>query len=374
MRHIKALDGLRGMAIMMVILLHYTWLSCGWAGVQIFFVLSGYLISSILLSDRQLPLPVYLKKFYWRRSLRIFPLYYAYVIGLAAAYLLTGKPAGVGQHWPYLLTYTLNYCKVSPAFVPSTLYGHLWSLAIEEQFYLAWPLLLYFLPSRWIPRVLVTMLLVCPVLRGYSAIFLGSMTSDRVFIGQAVYNLTFCQADAFAAGALVAVFQQELRTHALALFLSMSVLLLAAGQVFLFLMNGKITSFGYDLNLIHYGQHIWGYTLINLWAASLLLLLCQPNWLSRLFANPALAYIGKISYGMYVFHLLVMVFVLRIAGKQHSLLNLATFLAYIVLLVLVCAASYHFFESRFLALKGPAKTKAPGSDLDQAAAAVACGV
>ncbi len=67
-KHIKALDGVRGIAILLVILFHYGYLGCGWVGVQLFFVLSGYLITSILVKDRQQSLGAYLKRFYWRRS------------------------------------------------------------------------------------------------------------------------------------------------------------------------------------------------------------------------------------------------------------------------------------------------------------------
>jgi peptidoglycan/LPS O-acetylase OafA/YrhL len=73
MKHLPALDGVRGIAILAVILFHYTYLSCGWAGVQLFFVLSGYLITSILVADSDLPAKLYFQRFYWRRTLRISP-------------------------------------------------------------------------------------------------------------------------------------------------------------------------------------------------------------------------------------------------------------------------------------------------------------
>src|SRR5689334_13554869 len=96
-QHIKALDGVRGIAILLVILFHYGYLGCGWIGVQLFFVLSGFLITSILIKDKGQSLKQYLKRFYWRRSLRIFPLYYLYLFVMLAAFLLFRIPPAFGD-------------------------------------------------------------------------------------------------------------------------------------------------------------------------------------------------------------------------------------------------------------------------------------
>src|ERR1700692_814482 len=109
MRHVTALDGVRGVAILMVMLFHSLFLGFGWTGVQVFFVLSGYLITSVLLTDTDLSLSLYLKRFYWRRALRIFPLYFGVLTLVGTVYLLTGRPAAFGEHWFSLALYTLNY-------------------------------------------------------------------------------------------------------------------------------------------------------------------------------------------------------------------------------------------------------------------------
>ena len=132
----------------MVIGFHYGRLGFGWAGVEIFFVLSGFLITSVLLADADLPVGLYLKRFYWRRLLRIFPLYYFYLGLVAAAYLMTGRPSLFGRYWPSLLTYTFNFEFLLPSYRNEYTFGHFWSLSIEEQFYLFWPLALYFLDRR----------------------------------------------------------------------------------------------------------------------------------------------------------------------------------------------------------------------------------
>src|SRR6186713_2808206 len=109
MRYSKPLDGIRGLAILGVVLLHYSWVSAGWIGVQLFFVLSGYLITSILVGDRDLPASTYFKRFYWRRSLRIFPLYFAYLTVLTVAHVTIGISPGLERQLPYLFTYTHNF-------------------------------------------------------------------------------------------------------------------------------------------------------------------------------------------------------------------------------------------------------------------------
>ena len=92
MKHIKTLDGLRGIAVILVILAHGLIINCGWLGVQLFFVLSGYLITKILLNDTNYTVGFYLKRFYWRRALRIFPIYFLYLFVLWISYQLFQKP------------------------------------------------------------------------------------------------------------------------------------------------------------------------------------------------------------------------------------------------------------------------------------------
>jgi peptidoglycan/LPS O-acetylase OafA/YrhL len=93
LRNVPALDGIRALAISLVMLLHFRLFYDGWIGVQVFFVLSGFLITSILLDGRDVPFGTYLKRFFGRRFLRIFPLYYGFLLLLVLGLLLTGKPA-----------------------------------------------------------------------------------------------------------------------------------------------------------------------------------------------------------------------------------------------------------------------------------------
>src|SRR3954454_11242103 len=280
MGYIRALDGIRGIAILLVILFHYTLVSCGWAGVQLFFVLSGFLITSILVSEADVPLKLYLQRFYWRRSLRIFPLYFGYVAVLGICFALTGTPKVFGRFWPSLLTYTLNFQRLWPDFPNNVYFGHFWSLAVEEQFYLVWPLLIFLLPPKGRQILVVTLLVFCPVIRALTAHFAAAISTDPGYLGQAVYSFTPGQLDAFAAGAALVVFRRSLPRKPMTWFAGMTMALLAGGVAAEFVVKGRLvldTSLGYPINMLSAGRHVWGYTLINLWSASLILLAFERN-------------------------------------------------------------------------------------------------
>jgi peptidoglycan/LPS O-acetylase OafA/YrhL len=202
-QYFKALDGVRGIAILLVILFHYGLLGCGWIGVQLFFVLSGYLITSILLKERKTSLSNYLKRFYWRRSLRIFPLYYLYLLVILGAYLSLKIPPAFADQWPYLFTYTYNVRHILPNYDGSPLLIHLWSLSVEEQFYLIWPALVFVFAARRFKPLLLGIVVVVPLLRLLTSLYLTHLGSTPVYLGTVLYTITPFQIDAFATGALV---------------------------------------------------------------------------------------------------------------------------------------------------------------------------
>ena len=150
-----ALDGLRGIAIALVVLNHALvpgFDGAGAAGVTAFFVLSGFLITALLLEEQDSG-RIGLLAFYRRRALRLLP---ALVVVLAAAslwYLVTARPGAIAAHVLPPLFYVANFARAAG----NTLYhlGHTWSLSVEEQFYLVWPLLLIVIPRRWVVPVLI---------------------------------------------------------------------------------------------------------------------------------------------------------------------------------------------------------------------------
>ena len=198
------LDGLRGLAILGVLANHFLPFPgsfyCGWLGVNLFFVLSGFLITRILLEQRQTIDGKYgvlrsLGVFYARRALRIFPLYY---FALAVLWVCNFQQSREYGWW--LATYTYNVRIAVVGF--SQTYDHFWTLCVEEQFYLIWPVVLLTLSPRWLPKILGVAFLVGPAWRVGC---LGLAATTRM----PLHVATFACLDCLAAGALLAYFQNE---------------------------------------------------------------------------------------------------------------------------------------------------------------------
>lgn len=165
---IASLDGLRALAVLSVLLAHQArYLPgtqplasiAGPLGVQIFFVISGFLITTLLLRERALTGAISVPRFYARRALRILPVFYGFVLVVVALQMSHGISLPPGNLW-YVLTYTANY---APAGCWWT--GHLWSLAVEEQFYLIWPLMLRFFSMATNRQAAIALVIAAPLLR-----------------------------------------------------------------------------------------------------------------------------------------------------------------------------------------------------------------
>jgi peptidoglycan/LPS O-acetylase OafA/YrhL len=208
-RHVRAYDGLRGIAILLVLLRHLgedgpasrvggvfeAALKTGWLGVDVFFVLSGFLITGILVDARgeaAQPPPGYFRSFYARRALRIFPAYYLFL----AVVVFIGRPSlshGSWWYWSYLSNALIAW-HGWPDGTWDT--GHLWSLAVEEQFYLVWPTIIALTPRRGLPSVCLLCVLAAIALR-----FLLILRGYAL----AAYVLTPARADTLAIGAVLAI-------------------------------------------------------------------------------------------------------------------------------------------------------------------------
>ena len=359
--YIKGLDGLRGIAVILVMLFHYRLydfgeigVGVGWVGVQLFFVLSGFLITRILLADREHSLSAYLKKFYWRRSLRIFPLYYAYLLALTLAFLLLNFPPTLGEKAPWLYSYTYNYTRLSPAWTHSIFFTHLWSLSVEEQFYLLWPLFIFFVRGRALKISLLAIIVLVPAFRGILAAYLQQQTAlDPRAVGEAVYWFTLSHFDAFATGGAVAVFRLSERIRRPGWFCGIA----AAVVILVGLLNLLVlphatplepSSLGYPIAALEHGQHIWSYSLLNGFFAALILWVsvASPKFLN---ATPLVA-IGKVSYGMYVFHWGLLGAFNQLVGTRLVSSTLS-FVVYLGVVYAVSWLSYRYFEQYFLKLK-----------------------
>ena len=266
-----------------------------WLGVDLFFVLSGFLITGILLRSRGRPR--YFSSFFARRVLRIFPLYYA-VIAVALLVLPAFPPArqvldtpiGTGHGWWYAL-YLQNILMAVRASFDHLILAVTWSLAVEEQFYLLWPLVVWWLPARRLAWLCGGLMLAAPLLRGVMV----ALDSNAI----AIYVLTPTRVDALAAGSLIACWlDRSLDPERLRRFAK------SAGTVSLLGIAGLLAFRG-RLRLEDPLLQTAGYSLIAVGGAALLTLLLQPAkapLLVRCFTVRPLLSLGRYSYAMYLFH------------------------------------------------------------------------
>lgn len=357
----------------------------GWIGVQFFFVLSGYLITGILLRHRAQRLGPFLSSFYIRRSLRIFPIYFAYVgalilVAAAAARWaprITASTAGLplaqtSDQWPYLVTYTYNFASViqylrGEAITSSPFISHLWSLAIEEQFYLLFPLVVYWSRGTALPLALSLVVAGVPVLRFLAGRALIGLGWPPGVIGHHVlYTCTPFQIDSLALGGLLAVIGRErLAAWRRAPMVALGVLsggwLLASWLYW----QGPSRGFGLDspAALMTHGRYIYAYSAVNLAGGALVAGALGDGGLATLLRARWLVYLGRLSYGMYLYHTAVKFIVLESAMytvggprlrsliAQQPVCELALFATFLLATVAVAAVSYHLLEARFLRLK-----------------------
>jgi peptidoglycan/LPS O-acetylase OafA/YrhL len=345
----------------MVILLHLIVLRFGWIGVEIFFSLSGFLITRILLAQKDLPLGQYLRNFYIRRALRIFPIYFALLIIFTIIFVVSKSPRYLENELVYLYTYTWNWGQIFTRFKESEYFTHAWSLCVEEQFYLLWPLVVYFTPRRYLPKLLIGILLMAPVLRFAIGQYL-TYAERLPEITQWVYLGTPFQLDAFAAGAAITVFDFPSKIKRPGLWaVGMVVITLLVGLGVEYLTTGKwrLLTFGLPTprRAFQSGyQYIWEYSLINLMSASLIIYALHGATAARTLGNRVFKAIGKVSYGMYLYHFpLLAAFVwqkgMTLSYDQYSPIGIAIAIGFIAVTYVISWVSYRFFEEKILALK-----------------------
>ncbi len=359
-QHVLALDGIRGLAILLVLAYHLVRANnptplmvtlqkipgAMWAGVDLFFVLSGFLITGILYDSLQDD--GFFQKFYGRRTVRIFPLYYGLLIVLMA---LT-RPLHL--EWEHMLPALLLYLQNTRLFEPIFHYdpsaqvhlSHLWSLAVEEQFYLVWPLLVFWI--RDLRRLLIAALTgaaLALVLR----IVLTARGVDPAFL----YVFTPCRADSLLLGGALALgLRGPWRDRILAR--ANLLMALAAAGIVAILVHDRQLNFreGFLVPSI-------GFTLLALFSAGLVASTYRPGSpLRPLFEMRWLRFLGKYSYGLYVFHFpldswLTVPIRAALYNLTHS--RLVSVLGGVVVIVLLSIAvafvSFNLYERQFLRLK-----------------------
>lgn len=352
MKYIKEIDSLRALAILAVIFAHwapgtFSKFSLGGFGVHFFFVLSGYLITRILLEGRvnvdstKGSYFTLIKYFYIRRSLRIFPIYYITILVL----LLFRKFSNVdfNEAFIYCITYTTNFYFFRIGHWQGQI-SHLWSLAVEEQFYLVWPWVIIFTNKKYLLHIIV-----------FFIIF--GLASEYYFNGipkgDLLPNTCF---DGFSLGALLAwvlIFKKDFKEKFYKLAFVLGVL---AAFIFLVLILWLKIHINIPSRFLTF--------IISIWILTYVVINAENNTLQIKFIlhNPILLFIGKISYGMYLYHFIIPGLLNTNLINKYINPHLPDlffinhfkwlfFFENFFLLIIISWLSYIFIEKRFLRLK-----------------------
>jgi peptidoglycan/LPS O-acetylase OafA/YrhL len=354
---IPALDGVRGLATLTVLISHFLFqdiygqewwwgvVQSGWMGVDLFFVLSGFLITGILVQKKGKP--NYFRSFYWRRLLRIFPLYYLAILFSAFAILVIDQqPHRLNDGYNSLVYYVLFIPNIAMALGNEWAWqtnwvglAHLWSLAVEEQFYLVWPLIVYLIPKKWLVPLCVAILFAGPYLRAQTDLSFGEHSL-------ASYMLPYCRMDGLAAGSLLALLRQS-------------------GQLsFTTWQRELLRDLGFGAGMVVFYTLIaidttWRDFFISVMFFVLVYLSMSPTGMVKRFCElPFLMHIGKYSYGMYIFHQMFRVLFETVFKLPLLDTGMPTGLVQVLYILLAVSVSYglarlswHFIESRFLSMK-----------------------
>jgi peptidoglycan/LPS O-acetylase OafA/YrhL len=378
MHRIKELDGLRALAIFGVLLVHFRpihrpffdFMALGWAGVDLFFVISGFLITGVLLKLRQHPTPF--KEFYWRRTLRIFPPYYLVLLLILLLACVHGEEISRHEYlstWLFLTSLTKHFplhlmasrflllsgFDISPKFIDHHYYGMFksglwifWSLSVEEIFYLLWAPIVLKGSMRFIVFCSLAPLIVCPVIRGLA------LTSSNFAAVQGAFATRF---DTLAVGAclallFLAVQHGQIRAQLVECGSLIAIPITALALALLTWRCGVLRNIELRSTL---GFNIFGYGLLAFFCASVVAVSVRFSDLkpTRTLRLEPLVYVGSISYMLYLIHIPVYVAVgigLARLGPIPGLAMVQGVLA-IALAIALAALSWKYFEGPILKFK-----------------------
>lgn len=386
--YVGYLDGFRGVFCLLIVAYHwpmqYLSISFGWEVLQTFFVISGYLITRILLNDKSKN-PGFkdlYNRFLYRRSFRIFPLYFGFIgfwtlIYLVGLFTQTGFlkdiTEDIGKNGGFLYTYLYNFASFFNHFrgvedVKFTFFGHLWSLSLEEQFYLLFPVIVYFLSRKQLLYTAIAIIILTPIIRYAGYEWMMSVNPDHKWASVNLYRMAPFQMDSFAIGCLLALTGfKRIKNHVAATWglLATIFLIYVANRYLVELQGSSFQEIGGERKLEQWlttnYQHVYLFTLVNFGAAFIVMCFERGSGLIPwLFNNKLMIYFGKISYGIYVFHIPLLFFWLVIyssvvpkwvLNKYPFVYEIVAWIPYVLLVLLFSHFSYKYFELYFLKLK-----------------------
>lgn len=357
-QHFVQLDGLRAIAVTLVMLWHFLpvedpfretfrW---GWFGVRMFFVLSGFLITYILLRERDRcqagGVSQIIRAFYARRALRIFPLYFCYV------FLLLATTDEMGKYILWFVFYLQNvlfFSEGSLDLVPGA--ALLWTLAFEEQFYLVWPTILLFTPRTLLPLLLPVLIALGVVTR-----LLLILLFEDIAVGTAMVFPT-SNMDSMVLGATLAYLR-----HYTILGERLDSLLRRVGLVgALFVLIQMISWSVFEIRLGNSPVERFAFVVSDFFAGLFFVWLIDAavnqslRGFGSVLEHPFLVWVGKISYGVYVLHLFVakalLIVISKLTGLDPGDRSYLLLLPSIAASIAVASLSWTFFESPLNSLK-----------------------
>lgn len=344
LKYYKNLDGTRGIAALMVVVFHFftyqnssylvnlsfyqSIFEFGQHGVSLFFVLSGFVITRILIQTKTSK--NYFYRFYKRRILRILPLYYLFLF-VFYLFPLTydGQVTEFKEQLPFYfylqnLTDIINISASGP--------GHYWSLAVEEHFYMLWPLIIFFINKKYVGRVIFAYIISIFVLKYY-------MLNEGISINK----FTLTRMDQIMMGSYLAILEIKgffERKGALKKMILAGLLILPIG----------IITYIIGDNVSHLKEMV-KYPILGILFFSLiggLISLKERNIINKILASNSFQYLGKISYGIYVWHILVLLMLKQFYISKNLIVDLSLTIG---LTILFAHLSYYYFEVYFLKLK-----------------------
>jgi peptidoglycan/LPS O-acetylase OafA/YrhL len=348
MRYEPSLDGLRAFSVLSVVFYHISenWMPGGWAGVDTFFVLSGYLITSLLAREMDETGTIRFGRFYIRRVLRLGPALgclLAFIVFAALFTPFSERRVELLRGAAISLVYMMNWSRAFAWFPPWVL-DHTWSLSMEEQFYLLWPALFLFF-KRGRPVLWLTLTLVI-------------VTTWRVFLAstgaepERTYNGFDTHSDGLLLGCVIALLPR-LRLGAVA---SKSIVIPVAGLISIF----------FFLQFRTYFTQTAGLSISAVLSAWIILALEQDNWLKKFLSMKPLVYTGRLSYGWYLWHFPLIRMARYTLQRMHLSANggadwIGFNCALVVVSYVVAMLSFEFVETPFLRLKNRGNLQIAGN-------------